>query len=63
MMCSHCEGDLKVTHTYTVKDVRYARAVCDDCGKVHRLDTFVSPVDARGQGAKAHAARAKKADA
>jgi len=62
MMCSDhsCRGSLRVTHTYTVGQEKFQRATCSECGTVYRLSTTATPVTARGEGAKAHAARARK---
>lgn len=59
MKCSHkgCSGTLRVTHTYTGLDSKFQRANCPDCGSVYCCETTVTLVTARGEGAKAHAAR------
>lgn len=61
MKCSQkaCDGQLDVTHTYTVETVKYQRAVCVRCGTVYRLDT-VAVLARPGAGARAMANRAKK---
>lgn len=53
-----CPGRLRVTHTYSVKSAKYQRAECDDCKRVHTLQTLAEPVQQRGDGAKARARRA-----
>jgi hypothetical protein len=53
-----CDGKLMVSHTYTVGAQKFQRATCSRCGGVHRLDIQATLVTARGEGAKAHAARA-----
>lgn len=60
MICTKesCGGGLRVTHTYTLDRWKFQRATCLRCGRVHRLTTTAAPVKARGEGAKAHAARA-----
>lgn len=55
----NCRGTLRVTHTYTEASGKWQRAVCSDCGTVHRLDIEATVVTGRGDGAKAHAARAR----
>lgn len=62
MICAEqgCDGHLRVTHTYSVEQQKFQRAVCQRCGTIHCLTTVASPVLARGEGAKANAARAKK---
>lgn len=54
-----CGGNLRITHTYPVKLVKFQRAVCDRCGLVYRLDTVAVPARS-GAGARAMANRAKK---
>lgn len=62
-MCAHpdCDGQLRVTHTYTRGSEKFQRAVCSDCGRIHRVASLATLVTARGEGAKAHAARAERA--
>lgn len=55
----NCPGKLRVTHTYTVRSSKYQRAECEACGRVHTLQTVALAVGARGDGAKAKAARAR----
>jgi hypothetical protein len=59
MKCSEpeCSGNLRVSHTYTVVSRKFQRATCTECGSVYRLDIEATLVTARGEGAKAHAAR------
>lgn len=63
MMCADpkCNGALRVTHTYTVRQEKFQRAVCIECGSIHRISSTAIPVHARGEGAKAHATRARQA--
>lgn len=58
MMCA-CGGKIRVTHTYPVGLEKFQRARCPECGTVYRLSTKATPVTVRGEGAKAHAARAR----
>jgi hypothetical protein len=62
MKCSvtQCCGSLRVSHTYTVGNRKFQRATCTECGGVHRLNIEATIVSARGEGAKAYAARAKE---
>ena len=64
MMCADpdCNGPLRVTHTYTVRQEKFQRAVCVECGSIHRISSTATPVRARGEGAKAHATRARQAN-
>lgn len=55
-----CEGTLRVSHTFTIESEKFQRAVCSKCGTVHALETQATVVTARGDGAKARAARARE---
>lgn len=61
-MCAepNCDGQLRVSHTYTCKQQKFQRAVCVKCGSIHRIASTATLVTVRGDGAKAYAARAKK---
>lgn len=56
----NCKGELRISHTYPVASEKFQRAICQECGTVHALNTQASVVTNRGEGAKAQAARAKK---
>ena len=55
-----CDGSLRVSHTFAVESMKFQRAVCSACGTVHALETQATVVTARGDGAKALAARARE---
>jgi len=55
-----CDGTLRVSHTFPVESMKFQRAVCTKCGTVHALETQATVVTARGDGAKALAARARE---
>lgn len=57
MKCTDCRAKLTVTHTYPVKNARFQRAVCPECGMIHKVQSKVTPVRYRGDGAKAAARR------
>lgn len=57
MKCTECKGRLTVSHTYSVKNARFQRAVCVECGMIHKVTSKVTPVKYRGDGAKASARR------
>lgn len=62
MMCAKqdCDGKLRVTHTYPHQLTKFQRAVCAECGGIHRIASEATLVTARGEGAKAHAARIQR---
>lgn len=62
MICQieRCRGNLRITHTYPGKRLKFQRAMCTRCGTVYCLTTQASPAQARGEGAKAHAAREER---
>jgi len=60
MKCPKCDGQLRVTHTYSLGLKKFQRAVCRKCKVVCRLDTLVAIVLGRGDGAKARALQASK---
>jgi hypothetical protein len=62
MKCSKpgCDGDLKVSHTYSEGAAKYQRGVCERCKQVHCLLTIAEPVERRGDGARARARRARQ---
>ena len=55
MNCEHCNGKLRVTHTYSSGDTKYQRAVCEDCRTPHCLTTTAVVATKRGDGARARA--------
>jgi len=55
-----CEGELRISHTYPVASEKFQRAICQECGTIHALATQATIVTARGDGAKAQAARARQ---
>ena len=56
----NCGGTLRISHTYTVGIRKFQRATCSECGSVYRVDIEATLVTARGEGAKAYAARANE---
>ena len=62
-MCSeaNCGGKLRVTHTYPpYKGQKFQRAVCERCNGIFCVASQATLVRARGEGAKAHAARVRR---
>ena len=55
-----CEGELRISHTYPVASEKFQRAICQNCGTVHALQTQATIVRERGDGAKAQASRAQR---
>jgi hypothetical protein len=55
-----CGGTIRVTHTYGLKDQKFQRGYCDKCRLVFCLETLLTPVVSKGDGARARAQRAQE---
>jgi hypothetical protein len=57
VICSRCQGKLRVSHTYSQQGAKFQRAVCELCGQVHCVTSFIriEPVTRVGQGAEGRA--------
>lgn len=61
MNCPKCDGEIRISHTFSGKGFKSQRAVCEKCLSVLTLVTEVAAIDpGYGQGAEAVAKKLNK---